>query len=88
MNPFLPADVQARLVLASRSPRRRDLLAGLGFEFDVVASDYREQNGPEDSFPSIHCHQVHAALPVGSPSREGRSPLRRKYRLDFPHMSL
>lgn len=35
MNPFLKAAAQERLVLASRSPRRFDILTGLGFEFDV-----------------------------------------------------
>jgi MAF protein len=36
----------AKLVLASASPRRRDLLAGLGLEFQVLPSDI-----PEDSLP-------------------------------------
>ena len=45
MNPFVPARVQANLVLASASPRRRELLAGLGFAFRVLPSDYREANG-------------------------------------------
>jgi septum formation protein len=31
-----------RIVLASRSPRRRELLAAAGFEFDVAAADVRE----------------------------------------------
>lgn len=35
MNPFLPADRQENLVLASRSPRRVEIMRGLGFEFDV-----------------------------------------------------
>jgi len=30
------------LVLASKSPRRRKLLSSLGFEFDVVESNYKE----------------------------------------------
>jgi len=45
VNPFVPARVQANLVLASASPRRRELLAGLGFAFRVLPSDYREANG-------------------------------------------
>ncbi len=48
MNPFLPESVQERLVLASASPRRRALLAGLGFEFVVEPSRYIEVNGEED----------------------------------------
>jgi len=35
MNPFLPPHAQKNIVLASRSPRRSDLLRGLGFDFDV-----------------------------------------------------
>jgi septum formation protein len=45
VNPFVPARVQADLVLASASPRRRELLAGLGFAFRVRPSDYREDDG-------------------------------------------
>jgi septum formation protein len=45
VNPFVPARVQSDLVLASVSPRRRELLAGLGFTFAIVASDYREDDG-------------------------------------------
>ena len=35
MNPFLPASHQTDIVLASRSPRRLEILRGLGFEFRV-----------------------------------------------------
>ncbi len=45
MNPFLPVSLQSNLVLASASPRRRDLLAGLGFEFECLASDFEEVDG-------------------------------------------
>jgi len=37
MNPFLTPEQQDRLVLASRSPRRIEILRGLGFEFEVEA---------------------------------------------------
>ena len=37
MNPFLSAQVQSRLVLASASPRRRKILAGLGLEFQGIS---------------------------------------------------
>ncbi len=45
MNPFLPIALQSKLVLASASPRRRELLAGLGFEFECLPSDYAEESG-------------------------------------------
>jgi septum formation protein len=35
MNPFLAPEQQQRLVLASRSPRRIEIMRGLGFEFDI-----------------------------------------------------
>ena len=35
MNPFLPHAQQVDLVLASRSPRRVEIMRGLGFAFDV-----------------------------------------------------
>jgi len=35
VNPFLSAGQQQRLVLASRSPRRVEILLGLGFEFEI-----------------------------------------------------
>ncbi len=37
---------QARLILASASPRRRELLAGLGVPFDVVVADVTEHEEP------------------------------------------
>jgi septum formation protein len=43
VNPLLPEGAQRGLVLASRSPRRIDILRGLEFDFDVVpASDHIE----------------------------------------------
>ncbi|MBN2171411.1 MAG: septum formation protein Maf [Candidatus Krumholzibacteriota bacterium] len=41
----MSARAQAGLVLASASPRRRELLAGLGFACEVLPSAYREENG-------------------------------------------
>lgn len=38
-----------RLVLASHSPRRRELLAGLGLDFEVVASHVDEQRRPGEA---------------------------------------
>lgn len=44
MNPLLPENAQRGLVLASRSPRRVDILRALGFDFDVVpAADHVER---------------------------------------------
>lgn len=37
---------QPRLILASSSPRRRELLAGLGVEFDVVTAQVTEHEDP------------------------------------------
>lgn len=36
MNPFLSHEIQSNLVLASSSPRRREILHSLGFEFEVL----------------------------------------------------
>ncbi|WP_026485704.1 Maf family protein [Caldanaerobius polysaccharolyticus] len=38
----------AKLVLASQSPRRRNLLAGLGVDFEVIASDVDESLDTQD----------------------------------------
>lgn len=47
MNPFLNADRQRGLVLASRSPRRIEILRGLGFEFDVEPAPEHLEDGVE-----------------------------------------
>jgi septum formation protein len=53
MNPFLPYDLQERLLLASASPRRREILENLGFEFEILPSDVDESevlwNDPVES---------------------------------------
>jgi septum formation protein len=43
MNPFLSREVQGNLVLASASPRRREILERLGFEFEVIPTDVDEE---------------------------------------------
>jgi len=49
MNPLLPEAVQQNLVLASRSPRRIDILTGLDFEFEVLpAHDHVEDSAACD----------------------------------------
>jgi septum formation protein len=44
MNPFLGRELQSNLVLASASPRRREILERLGFEFEVLPTGI-EENG-------------------------------------------
>jgi nucleoside triphosphate pyrophosphatase len=51
MNPFLTPQQQDRLVLASRSPRRIDILRGLGFEFEI-------EPAPEDLEDDAEHHDV------------------------------
>jgi septum formation protein len=46
MNPFLPYALQERLLLASASPRRKEILENLGFEFEVLPSDVDESEVP------------------------------------------
>ena len=46
------------LVLASISPRRRELLASLGVRVDVVPSSYNEMNMPE--LPPLELARTHA----------------------------
>jgi septum formation protein len=41
-----PASQPLRLILASASPRRRELLAGLGVPFEVVVADVTEHEDP------------------------------------------
>ncbi|HET6347451.1 MAG TPA: Maf family protein [Candidatus Krumholzibacteria bacterium] len=49
MNPFLTPGQQDRLVLASRSPRRIEILRGLGFEFEIdPAPEHLEEDDAHD----------------------------------------
>ncbi len=49
MNPFLEPDRQRDIVLASRSPRRVEIMRGLGFEFEVEpAPDHLEHDIAHD----------------------------------------
>jgi septum formation protein len=41
--------MKPRLILASSSPRRRDLLASIGFEFDVIPSHIPEVKSDEEA---------------------------------------
>ena len=46
MNPFLSFEIQERLLLASASPRRKEILENLGFEFEILPSDVDESEVP------------------------------------------
>jgi septum formation protein len=46
-----------RLVLASSSPRRRELLASAGFEFDVEAADIDESVRPNEA-PEVYVERM------------------------------
>jgi septum formation protein len=48
VNPLLPAELQANLVLASASPRRAQILRMLGFEFAVVPTNVEEDAIPHE----------------------------------------
>ena len=52
MNPLLPKKVQKQMVLASKSPRRIDILRSLGFDFSVEPAriDEDEPTIASDSF--------------------------------------
>ncbi len=47
MNPFLPVDIQSNLILASASPRRREILERLGFEFEAIPAELEEVHSGE-----------------------------------------
>ncbi len=46
-----------RLILASASPRRRELLARLGIPFETVQLEYEEQHHPEED-PEATCRRL------------------------------
>ena len=45
-SPFHPHEIPGGLVLASRSPRRRDILSGLGYTFEVVPAPEAVEEEP------------------------------------------
>jgi septum formation protein len=51
MNPFLTPSQQADLVLASRSPRRVEIMRGLGFEFEVDPAPEHLEDGVSHDDP-------------------------------------
>jgi septum formation protein len=64
VNPFLPEAVQRRLVLASASPRRRELLERLGFEAPFKVSDFVESNLAEDPIEAAKANALGKARDV------------------------
>ena len=44
-----------RFILASASPRRRELLSGMGIKFDVVVSDADESTVSKEQEPGTVC---------------------------------
>ncbi len=71
MNPFLSPGLQSDLVLASRSPRRVEIMRGLGFEFEIdPAPEHLEDGVSHDdvfAIPEIlamrKCEHVSARRP-------------------------
>jgi septum formation protein len=60
LNPFLAAELQRGLVLASASPRRREILERLGFEFEVFPTGIEEdagQQGDDEAFAVLLAEQ-------------------------------
>ena len=63
-----------RLILASASPRRADLLRAAGFTFDTVVADVDEAVRPGES-PALHVRRLAAeksAAALGGPAKAGR----------------
>jgi septum formation protein len=57
MNPFLPPAQQRHLVLASRSPRRVEIMRGLGFEFEIEpAPEHLEDDVSHDDVFAVPAH--------------------------------
>ncbi|OCC15793.1 Septum formation protein Maf [Dissulfuribacter thermophilus] len=53
-----PLQTLERLILASKSPRRRDLLSGLGLKFDVIPSEEKEPPFQEGQLPQEYALHV------------------------------
>lgn len=71
MNPLLPEEVQRDLVLASRSPRRIDILNGLDFEFRVIPADEQVENGMSCADP-LERAEVRARLKAADVAKRHR----------------
>lgn len=47
-----------RYVLASKSPRRRELLKNIGMDFEVMTSDFDESTVPKDLEPQLYVQEL------------------------------
>lgn len=56
----VPALAQKRIILASGSPRRRELLSGIGLKFEVLVSSFDEKL-PKDRFPNAAAYALETA---------------------------
>ncbi|HMO03855.1 MAG TPA: Maf family protein [Kiritimatiellia bacterium] len=68
-----PTEKPLRLILASASPRRRELLAGLGCPFEVISPRIDETpwaNEAPANFALRMAHEKAMAVVVGLPTRE------------------
>ena len=60
------------LVLASASPRRKDLLTQMGFEFDIIVSDVEESIGPGlQPHEAVEALALSKAMEVSTKIKEG-----------------
>jgi septum formation protein len=53
MNPLLSEASQKNLILASRSPRRNDLMKSMGFEFEVIPAGEDAERGVNHDDPHV-----------------------------------
>lgn len=62
---MLESLVKKKLILASTSPRRREILSKIGLEFEIIPSDYEEViDSPEFSYEKIETLAFHKAKAV------------------------
>jgi len=62
MNPLLPAESQRNLILASRSPRRKEILDRMRLDFEVVPAGDHVENGGDSSDDPFERAELHARL--------------------------
>ena len=55
---------KGKLILASNSPRRKEILARFGYEFEIVKSFYKEEKFEKFSFENIKKNSLGKALDV------------------------
>lgn len=67
MNPILPAAWQKDLILASASPRRAEILAMLGFEFEIVTTSAEDE--PLDELDPVAHARAQARRKVAAVAR-------------------